>query len=1480
MSALKKYRKRIQRIFLFLLIFLVSLIILISLPPVQTAIAKEITKSVNEKFKTDINIDRVGLSWNGDLVLRKLLIKDHQADTLLFSEKVSASILSFRSIYEGNPDLSHVDFDGLDFYLTTYKDELDDNLTLFIERFENDNPSSGEPFVLMAEEVNMEDSHIRIRDENQELELLFDFRDLILNAQDLKIVDDQVSLWVTHLYFNERNDICVNHMSGHYTYGPAHMEIKDLRLQTAYSNIGASVMLDYPNKLGDFINKVTITANFEPSAISTNDLSAFYDEFGRDETLILSGEFKGTLNDFAFNTDNTRFRSTRIRGRYQGKNLLSTENGFSVSSANHNISTSYTDLKRLLPNTFADLPQELMSLGVFDVNGSSTVTGSTLESDVYIATGLGDLQTVFEMGQINEIENATYKGFLRMDQFNLGTFVGTSTIGVLDGSLNFDGRGFNVETVKSSVNGRLNTLEIMNYPYRGVSVSGTLQKPEFNGAFTVNDPNLQMDFEGLIDVSEAINRYDFTANVDYADLNKLNLVKRDSISIFSGSILMDMTGTNVDDAVGMIEFKETIYQNLEDYYYFDDLIVEAGNLGEEREIKIISPDVVNGRLVGKFKIMDLPNLFRNGVGSIYANYQPIEVTTNQYLDYEFEVFSKIVDVFVPEIKLGENSRVTGSVSSDESEFKLNFNSPEIGVYGNYLGNIKLRVDNDNPLFNTYIQVDSVDLGFYDLKDMELINFTLKDTLFIRSEFAGGKDNSDKYNLSLYHTINPEGKSVVGVKRSTVEFKEKTWYINKNNNRLNKIVFDNNFKDVRIDSLVMNHKEQSIQMAGFLRGSDYKDFKLNFTDVDIGNITPVIENLDLYGIVNGRLNFLQRDGAYYPDSNVEISDVSINDVYYGDLVMKVAGNEDLSQYDVNCTLSSGNVKAISAVGGIDLRPREPQIALDVRLDRLNLSALTPFGTDVITDIRGFASGFAKVSGSYKNPDIKGKISMDAAGLSIPYLNVDYAFADAAELFINGGRWDLGNIPLTDTKYGSGGILSGYVTHQKFQTWNLNLKVITDNLLVLDTPFEEDALYYGTAFVSGETDIYGPTDALTIDVIAATEPNTVFNIPLSDVEALGEEGYIRFLSPEEKAARLRGEAIAQEKITGLEMNFDLDINENALLEVVIDQKSGSKLRGRGAGIILVELNTLGKFNMWGDFRVIEGKYDFKYQNIISKTIDVDDDGLITWNGDPTRANLDIKARYKTTANPSVLLDNPGANRKINVDAVVALSGEILKPELDFFVEFPRANNVVADELKDKLRSKEQREQQAIFLLAIDQFQDTAGGFDNPVGSVVSQAVGSVLNDLLNDKDSKLNIEVAYDVGDRRPDLDTGDRFRTTISANITDRIIINGEVGIPVGGVNDTQVAGDVEIQWLINEDGSLRMNFFNRQAQIQFIGEQLNFEQGAGISYTVDFDTFRELVKKIFNKNIELEADSTLNVVPDDSDPDLGPVNFGGRKNDN
>ena len=73
-------------------------------------------------------------------------------------------------------------------------------------------------------------------------------------------------------------------------------------------------------------------------------------------------------------------------------------------------------------------------------------------------------------------------------------------------------------------------------------------------------------------------------------------------------------------------------------------------------------------------------MFQNSIASIYTNYVPQNTTENQYLNFNFEIYNKIVEIIVPEIKLGENTFLRGSVASDESKFKLNFRSPEITAY--------------------------------------------------------------------------------------------------------------------------------------------------------------------------------------------------------------------------------------------------------------------------------------------------------------------------------------------------------------------------------------------------------------------------------------------------------------------------------------------------------------------------------------------------------------------------------------------------------------------------------------------------------------------------------------------------------------------------------------------------------------------------------------------------------------------------------
>ena len=454
-------------------------------------------------------------------------------------------------------------------------------------------------------------------------------------------------------------------------------------------------------------------------------------------------------------------------------------------------------------------------------------------------------------------------------------------------------------------------------------------------------------------------------------------------------------------------------------------------------------------------------------------------------------------------------------------------------------------------------------------------------------------------------------------------------------------------------------------------------------------------------------------------------------------------------------------------------------------------------------------------------------------------------------------------ITDSKYKSTGFLSGYAAHNNFRNWELDLRIdADDHLLVLDTPPDEDELYYGTAFISGLATIKGPIDELTIRVDATTEKNTTFKIPISDTESIGDDSFVHFLSPEEKRARQQGEITEFEDIKKLSLEFDLNINNNAEVEVVVDKTNNSTLKGRGSGTLLLRIDTAGKFLMYGDFVVYRGEFDFRYGGIIQRNIEVVPGGNIIWDGAPERADLDISARYHTEANPSVLLDNPSVNRKIPVEVYVDLKGQLTQPDLKFDIKFPRVSSTLKSELEYKLQTEEQKQNQALFLLASNSFVDDNYGGTNAFAGTLADRVSGLVNDLFADQDGKFKVGLDYSVGTRTPDQETSDRFGITLSTQISERILINGKVGVPVGGVNETAVAGDIEVQWLVNEDGSLRINFFNRQADLQFIGEDQIFEQGAGVSYSVDFNTFRELILKLFNKKLTLESE--LPVTPDDN----------------
>ena len=1425
----------------------IILVLILSIPPVQTFLGKKVTKRINDDFGTHIYINKIGLQFNGDVEIKGIYIEDYKKDTLIGIEELNTSILNYRNLYNGKLTFGDIDIQGLTFNIRTYSGENQTNLDVFVARFDEDNPRPEKSaFLLSSSDVSIYSSKFRMINDNKDNPKILEFNKLNLNASNLLINGSDVSARFNTLAFKDSRGLTINNMITNFEYTLDHMTFGDLSIKTPKSFLNGDLTFKYNREdLQDFSNKVQIIASFKDSDVMLNELNTFYNEFGVEDHAEFSVSLSGTLNDLTMTNLRLNTSSqTKIYGDINFKNLFNVESNTFVMDGNFsNLSSNYYDLKSLMPNVLgASLPSLFSKLGGFTINGNTRISSTDIEANLKINTALGHIDSNLNLFRFNDIDNASYKGNIVLENFDIGVLLGEPNIKEITFDLDVDGKGFTLENLNTNITGNIASINYNDYNYENIDISGQLGNKIFNGVLVSNDENFKFKFNGLADMSKKVSALDFTAEVEYANLRALNFVTKDSISIFKGNIIMDMDGSNIDDAFGKLIFKNTTYINQNDDYYFQDFEITSRFNNTERIIEINSPDIIEGEVSGIFKFKDIGKLVQNSIRSIYTNYVPYKIEDEQYIDFNFTIYNKIVEVFYNELELGKNTFVKGRIESDQRGFKLTFKSPKIKLLDYFANDILVRVDNGNPLFNTFIEIDSINTNFYNISKFNLINVTVRDTLFIKSEFNGGKLNKDEYNLSLFYTIDKNNKSVVGFKKSDITIKDNNWFINEDKNQFNKVIFDRDFKEFEISDVVFSHKDEEIQMSGILRDSTYKDLKLSFYEVNLNKVTPTLDKISFGGILNGNLDVLQQNGVYVPNSNITIENFMFNNYLLGDLKADIIGNQSLTNYTVDLFLRNDYLKSLNVEGNIDVSATNSNVDLDITFDEFDLEPLNVFGGNVITKIRGFASGDVKVSGNLKKPQIEGELILDNAGLSIPYLNVDYAFDFDTEVSLKEQRFIFNDVSMTDSEFFSKANLNGFMSHQNFSDWKLGLTIDTNRLLVLNTDDAEDAIYYGTAFMRGKASIIGPTDQLVISVEGSTAQGTVFKIPLNDVESFGDNTYIHFLTPEEKAARLKGEVITETEVKGLELKFDLDINQNADIEIVIDRNSGSTIQGSGEGNLLFEINTTGKFKMWGDFSVFKGVYNFAYGGLIQKNLMVEPGGNIIWEGDPLKAQINLKAIYKTEANPSILLDNP-INRSIPVNVEIDLTGQLEQPTPDFNLTFPNASSTVRSELEYRLETKESRENQALFLLATGSFASEISLGQQAYGTIADR-VNSLFNGLLSSDDDKLKLGINFQAGEQTPDYRTDDRLGLTLSTKISDRVLFNGKVGVPIGGVNETVIAGDAEIELLLNEDGTLSAKFFNRENSIRNFGEEIGYTQGVGLSYNVEFDTFRELLRII------------------------------------
>ena len=234
------------------------------------------------------------------------------------------------------------------------------------------------------------------------------------------------------------------------------------------------------------------------------------------------------------------------------------------------------------------------------------------------------------------------------------------------------------------------------------------------------------------------------------------------------------------------------------------------------------------------------------------------------------------------------------------------------------------------------------------------------------------------------------------------------------------------------------------------------------------------------------------------------------------------------------------------------------------------------------------------------------------------------------------------------------------------------------------------------------------------------------------------------------------------------------------------------------------------------------------------------------------MDLNALYQVPggANPAILLDNPNFNKKIPTEVGIHLQGNLLKPDNPIFeIFFPNTNGTVVSEINYRLSDPQRSQLQAISLLSQGVFINEVSFSVEGITNNLYEKASDIFTSILGDSEEKLKVGINYLQGDNNKDLDvfSEDRLGLTLSTQISDKILINGKIGVPIGGVNETLIVGDVQIDFILNEDGSLKAKVFNKENEFRYIGDKLGYTQGMGLSYNVDFNTFKELINKIIKE---------------------------------
>lgn len=1452
----------------------------------QTWLGRKATGYLSSELKSKVYVNNISLEFFSKANLEGVFILDRHADTI-FHGDILVDIKNFD--YKNKKlRLDKITLKNSTSKLIKYKGDSTFNFQHLIDYFDSgvaDTTSKNEWQVSFGD-LYLENVAFVYRNEKYVSPVAhnINFDNIWLKhtygrISDFKLEKDTVAARLANFRTKEQSGFELNSLSTRVRISDHRLLCEDLKVKTPASFIKGKIDFSYNSwdDYPDFISKVKMNCQLEDSTfVSFRDISSFTSELnGLNETVQVSGTVKGFVNDM--NLRNIKLfygKHTRFIGNLTLSGLPDINSTFLHFDAK-NLSTNYSDLIHIPSYPFnedkrLDLPVELQRLGTISYKGKFDGFMSDFTTYGQFTSGLGKVnsQLSIKLGDEKNKE-ISYNGKLTTENFNLGTLFGQSDFNALTLDAEIKGKGINVKNLNAEFTGEIKNIQYNHYNYHNIRLNGRISDALFTGLLTSKDPNADFDFDGTINFKNKFPEMDFISTINALNLNALHFTNKNDSGILSSQIFLKINGDNINNLSGQINFDNTIYKTKTRTFKLSTFNILMEQNTADKKVRL-STEYLNAVVYGQYNINNLKPAFESLLYSYYPGFFKKPLIDKKYTDeLKFQVkikkFKTINELFLPDLMLSNESIIDGNFNAAENKLNVQINSSKINYKSIFITDF-VFILNENQK-SVLAEASGKSLHLADSLNMANFNFAVRSF-----------DKESSYVLDWDNLKSPSNKGQI---KGQINLDDRT--INLKNEKISVTVNDSTWtlvspNTVKIDTsgslyvepMSITNKQQSINLAGAFSTHPGDSILISTRNVVLEQFNPLLQviNLKMSGIMNGNIMLSNVNKHFAFNGNLSLTQLKINDNTVGELQVMTTYHNSENFIHLNGYTSLGIIdetgdaaKNISFKGTYYLDKKEESIDIDFAAKPANLRLLNPILAGILTIKDGWVNGAGKIHGTPDNIKIDGKFRLFRSEVKVDYTNVSYDIVGDIEVMPDQIRFSDLFIKEKGTRLPQGTI-NGNIFHTNFSKIRVDYDINYNNMLVLNTTERDNSSFYGRVYGTGKIGIYGFLNSITMTVENTTNRFTKFYLPLDGPAEIGESDFIQFVRRDTNTVK------RETGLSGFDLEMLIHATPDAQVQVIIDKTTGDVLNVQGQGDLNLTVNTLGKFEMTGDYIFTDGDYLFTLENVINKKFDIEAGSSISWTGNPMNAEIDVTASYRQRASVAPLLTNDSSKTRTPVDCKLLITGKLFQPNIRFQIDFPNISADSRSKIASVLSDEAELNRQVFSFLLFRTFTTpliynsggggvTAGGAASSTGSeLLSNRVSEFLNTYfgtltgIRDLQLGLNYRPANTTSSESVDLALSKQF-------LNNKVSIDGNFGVNNNNAasrNNNGLIGDVNIDYKLSPDGRLRLKGFNKtNDNLQSALAGGYYTQGVGIFYRVEFETlgalYRSYLMKLRKKEI-------------------------------